>query len=318
MDSNELFGSPAEIRHRIGAAGSFSLNNISGDVRIRGTDGDEVVVRARWDHGGGDRPLPLVVRRTDSSLSIDTEERGGWFGSWNRGSIEFDVTVPSGARVEIQAVSADIESHKLIGDQSYRTVSGDVVIDGSGGHIAAVSVSGDIDITAVEMAEVNATTTSGDIEAHAKAFDPLRLKTVSGDMEVRGGFTAGPQHTVESVSGDLSIEAFSGLTVDTKRGLDFTSKKNQAPIVTGDGAARLRFRSLSGDVRLSGGASRATNLGPNPPRPPAAPEAPFEARPPASPEMTQEDSLEILRALERGEIDVEEASRRLGGAGTNA
>ena len=317
MDSNEFFGSPAEIRHRIGAAGSFTLNNVSGDVRVRGTDTDEVVVRARWDHGGGDRPLPLVVRRTDSSLSIDTEERDGWFGSWKRGSIEFDVTVPTGARVEITAISADIESHRLLGDQSYRTVSGDVVVDGSGGQIAVVSVSGDIDITAVETAEVNATTTSGDIEVHAKAFDPLRLKTVSGDMNVRGAFTTGPQHTIESVSGDLSIEAFNGLTVDTKRGLDFTSKKNQAPMVSGDGAARLRFRSLSGDVRLSGAVDQTARVVPDAPQPPTPPQAPALPATPAS-QMSNEDSLEILRALERGEIDVEEASRRLGGAGTNA
>ena len=38
--------------------------------------------------------------------------------------------------------------------------------------------------------------------------------------------------------------------------------------------------------------------------------------PPQPPQMSNEDSMEILRALERGEIDVEEASRRLGGAGS--
>jgi hypothetical protein len=316
MDSAELFSSPAEIRHRIGATGSFSLNNVSGDIRIRGADTDEVLVRARWDGGGGDRPLPLVVRRTDSSLSIETEERG-WFGSWQRhGSIEFDVMLPTGTRVEIQAVSADIESHQLIGDQSYRTVSGDIVIDGSGGQIAAVSVSGDITLTAVMSAEVNASTTSGDIEAHARTFDPIRLKTVSGDMNVRGGFAAGPQHTIESVSGDLSIDAFSGLTVDIKRGLDFSSKRGNAPMVAGDGSARLRFRSLSGDIRLSGDAARIS-MGPAPQRAPEPPVAPVSPQP-TTQSMSREDSLEILRALERGEIDVEEASRRLEGDPTNA
>src|SRR6187549_2738169 len=137
MDTTNLY-SPTEIRHRIGAAGSFSLNNLSGDIRVRGTDDEEVVVRARWDGGGGDRPLPLVVRRTETSLSIDIEDRGGWLGGWHRGgSIEFDVSVPTGARVEVQAVSADIESHRLTGDQSYRTVSGDLVIDAAAGQIAA-------------------------------------------------------------------------------------------------------------------------------------------------------------------------------------
>ena len=73
--TQEALYSPAEIRHRIGATGTFSLNNVSGDIRIRAADTDEVVVRARWDGGGGDRPLPLVVRRTDSSLHIDIDEQ---------------------------------------------------------------------------------------------------------------------------------------------------------------------------------------------------------------------------------------------------
>jgi len=307
MSDQEGLYSPAEIRQRIGATGTFGLNNISGDIRIRAADTDEVVVRARWDGGGDDRPLPLVVRRSDSSLHIDTNEQGGWFGFRNRGSIEFDVTVPLHARVEIQAVSADIAAHGLLGDQSYRTVSGDVAVDDAGGRVSAVSVSGDVQVTGVEPLEANVTTTSGDAEVSAPVLQPVRMKTVSGDMNVRGGFAPGPQHTVESVSGDLTIESTSGLTVDTKRGLDL-SRKGNTPMVAGDGSANLRFRSLSGDVRLSGFSLAMTPATPATPSAPAAPAAPQE------PQMSNEDSMEILRALERGDIDVEEASRRLGGA----
>jgi hypothetical protein len=313
MSDHELLTSPGEIRQRIGATGSFSLNSVSGDIRIRAADTDEVVVRARWDGGGDDRPLPLIVRRTDTSLQIDTEEQGGWFSFRNRGSVDFEVAVPVRARVEITAVSADIASNGLLGDQSYRTVSGDVAVDGCGGKVSAVSVSGDVQVTGVEAVEVNVTTTSGDAEVNAPVLQPVRMKTVSGDMNVRGGFASGPQHTVESVSGDLMIEATSGLTVDTKRGLDF-SKKDNRPIVAGDGSANLRFRSLSGDVHVSG---FSVAMAPAPPRAPAPPEPPFPPAPPvvpAAPQMSNEDSMEILRALERGEIDVEEASRRLEGA----
>ena len=282
MADQEVFNSPAEIRHSIGATGSFSLNNVSGDIRLRGVEGDEVVVVARRE-GGGDQPLPLVVRRSDGALHIETDERSGWFSFRNPHSIGFDISLPAGARVEINAVSSDIQAHGLQGDQTYKTVSGDLVIDGAGGRVSAITVSGDVQLTGVKPIEVNLTTTSGDVEASAPIFQPARLRTVSGDMTVRGGFAAGPQHTVESVSGDLSIEATSGLTVDTKRGLDF-SKHNKGPMVSGDGSANLRFRSLSGDVHLSGSG------------------------------VSGEDSMEILRALERGEIDVDEASRRLEGA----
>jgi len=297
MADQENLNSPAQIRHRIGANGSFSLNNVSGDIRLRGNDGDEVVVTARWESGGDDRPLPLVVRRSDGALHVETDEGSGWFQFRNRGGIDFDVSVPAGARVDVQAVSADIDSHGLLGDQQYKAVSGDLTIVAVGGRVSATTVSGDVRLNGAQPLEANVTTTSGDGEISAPLFQPLRIRTVSGDMSVHGGLADGPQHTVETVSGDLSIEAASGLTVDTKRGLDFT-KKEHRPVVVGDGKANLRFRSLSGDVDLSWVSG------------PAA----FAAE---QPQMSTEDSLEILRALERGEIDVEEASRRLEGASSH-
>jgi hypothetical protein len=300
--------SPAEITHRIGRNGRFSLNNVSGDVRLRGVDGDEVRVIARWD-GHKDDPMPLAINRGDGYLEIETDQKMGWF-SFRGGSIEFQIDVPFRARVDITAVSADVESHGLTGEQTYKSVSGDLVIDGTGGRVSATSVSGDVSVTAVATAEVNLTTTSGDIEAYAEWFSPVRLKTVSGDMSLRGRFAQGPQHTVESVSGDLTIEALNGLKVDTKRGLDL-SKKDKEPMVTGDGGANLRFRSLSGDVRLCG----FSTAQPAPRSSASYPEPEPEAAPQAEP-MNEEDSLEVLRALERGEISVEEASRRLEGAGS--
>lgn len=297
MAHQDAFRSPAVISHRIGRTGRFSLNNISGDIRVRGVEGDEARVVARWD-GHSNDPMPLAINRGDGYLEIETDQKLGWF-SFHRGSIEFEIDLPFNARVDITAVSADVEAHLLTGEQSYRSVSGDLLIDGTGGRISAVTVSGDVSLTAVRPAEVNLTSTSGDVEAFAETFQPVRLKTVSGDMTLRGKFLPGPQHTVESVSGDLEIEAFNGLTVDTKRGLDL-SKKDKRPMVTGDGTASLRFRSLSGDVRLSG-ISTAQSA-------PAAPE-------PEPEPIGEEDSLEVLRALERGEISVEEATRRLEGVG---
>lgn len=293
MSDQERFASPAEIRHHVGATGTFSLNEVSGDVRLRGVDGDEITVVARWEGGYDDRPLPLVVRRGEGSLHIETEEKAGWLSFNHRHGITFDISVPTSARIDIKAVNADIETRGLVGDQTYKTVSGDLTMDDGGGRVSATTVSGDVRLTGVQPLEANLTSTSGDIEAFAPMFQPVRMRTVSGDMSVRGGFAAGPEHTVESVSGDLSIEATSGLTVDTKRGLDF-SKHNKGPMVSGDGSGHMRFRSLSGDVRLSG-----------------ATPAPAQTQ-----QMNKEDSLEILQALERGEIDVEEASRRLEGAGS--
>jgi hypothetical protein len=289
-----------EIRHRIGAQGTLVLHDVSGSVRLRGTDTDEARVVARA--GSGHRLPPLDVRKSEGALHIEPEERvlnllGASFS--RKASIDFEVELPRGARVEINTVSADINAASLTGDQRYRTVSGDLQLDRTGGRISLTTVSGDARMTASEALELDATTTSGDLELKAGVLALVRIRSVSGDARLKGTFRAGPDHGMETVSGDLRLEPETGLTVETSRALEVSRGRR---IVVGDGAALFRFRSMSGDVRVTGGsetrrqpASEATM--PEPAKAPDAPQGP--------------DSLEILRALEAGEIDVEEASRRL-------
>jgi hypothetical protein len=315
VTDNEQYTDPAEIRHRIGATGVFTLANVSGDIRLRGTDSDEVVAMARAERGRSDK-LPLVVRRSEGGLSIEIDQRGPLpFGLGWRGvpGVEFEITVPRGARVEVTSVSSDIDVTGLVGEQSYRTVSGDLQVMNAGGRLSLTTVSGDMSVDAREPLEADLSSTSGDLEVSGRSLHSMRLRTVSGDVEIRGAFDAGAMHNIETVSGDVEIESTTGLTVEVRKGIDLGGGPKQR--VVGDGAARLRFRSLSGDLNVAGstavrGVKDMPFNAPAPPTPPAAP-APFAQQRMAA------DSLEILRALERGEIDIEEASRRLEGAKSN-
>lgn len=299
MADQQKFGDPTQIRHTIGVEGAFSLHNVAGDIRLRGTDTDEVLVHARSSHGRSDS-LPLIVRRTDGGLRIEVEQ--GSFDllglSRRRVGIEFDVTLPRAARVEVNAVSSDIESHGLSADQAYKTVSGDVTVEGHGGRVSLTTVSGDVELTADQQLEPSVATTSGDISISAPSVTALQVRTVSGDTRIRSGFLPDAGHRVESVSGDLLVQARSGLTLDVRRGIDVASGRNRR-MVAGDGSAELRFRSLSGDVHLEGDVVE----------PAPAPAAPVPG--------ASDESLRVLRALERGEIDVEEAARRLEGASSH-
>lgn len=308
MADREQFGDPAEINHRIGTAGTFSLQTVAGSVTLRGTETDEARVVARSESGRAET-LPLIARRSKGGLHIETERKSfEIFGRsllGNSDGIDFEITLPRGARVEINVVSADVEAGSLTGEQSYKSVSGDVEIAHGGGRISLTTVSGDVELSADGPLEASLTTTSGGLEISAALLTALQVRTVSGDVDVRGEFAAGPVHTVESVSGDLSLEPASGLTVDVKRGLDMATGGGRR-LVAGDGSARLRFRSLSGDVELRG--KRAESHAPS--------DATMRAVPPET-RADPADSLEVLRALERGEIDVEEAARRLEGAASH-
>jgi hypothetical protein len=315
MNDTEQFRDPAEIRHRIGATGAFSLGNVSGDIRIRGVDGDEAVVKARGR--GRNEWLPINVRRGEGSLSIEIDHRDGrgflgWRGR-NDVEVEFDIVLPHRARVDVNSVSADVDVTGMVGDQSYQTVSGDVVIVRTGGRLNLTTVSGDAEVSADEPLEADVNSTSGDLQVAGPLLRAAKLRTVSGDIEVRGSFEPGAMHGIETVSGDVDIESAGGLTVDVRKGIDLGSGPKQR--VVGDGAARLRFRSLSGDLHVMGvGGEKAVKDQPyTPPVMPSPPVPPMPPTPAMQP-VSGPSSLEILQALERGEIDVEEAQRRLGGA----
>jgi hypothetical protein len=328
MADEERFADPTEIRHTIGAQGNLTIHNISGSVELRATDGDEVLVVAHSESGGTDA-LPITVRRTEGGLHIEVEKKGSeGFGSWfrNRGGIEFDVSVPRGARVEINTVSADIQTRFLAGEQSYKTVSGDIAADPDGGRLRLATVSGDITVRAGEPCEVHATTTSGDVQVEGAEVTAFDVRTVSGDVELGAGLAVGPLHTVETVSGDLSVESPTGVTVNVKRGMDL-ARGGSGALVAGDGGAQLRFRTLSGDCHVEGarrsdkgqrgrrrehpleglGERIAREFAASPDLPPIPPLPSVPETPPRTPV----DQLDVLRALERGEIDVDEAARRL-------
>jgi hypothetical protein len=364
-DNQERYSDPTEIRHKIGANGQLTINNVSGEIELRPNDGDEVVVVVRSESGRSEW-LPLTVRKSEGALTIDVEKRGSFamFGTFfgSNDGMEFDVSVPRAAWVQVNSVSADIKAHFLSGEQSYKTVSGDIDLDPDGGRIKAVTVSGDVQVRAAEPIELSVNTTSGDMNIQGAMINRLDVRTVSGDIEFEAGFAVGPLHTIESVSGDVSIESSTGVTVDVKSSMDLRRGGSRA-YVAGDGSAQVRFRTLSGDCHVSGGhevdedgrmkrgkktgrrherferelerrieqqVRRARGMGPDdidfpgvpgvPPMPPGPPMPPMPrmtpppnwgSTPTAAPPRQPVDQLEVLRALERGEIDVEEASRRL-------
>ncbi len=385
MSERELF-----ISHPIGAAGRFRLSCPSGFLRIDGVDGDTAEVRARYHAPAGvtlgaDAEADGVVDvvREAGALSVATRDPGGGgflaglvrrIGAW-RPDVTYDVRVPRGAIVSLQAASADGELRGLRGDQDVRVVSGDLRLTDTGGRLRLTTVSGDISV-AGDVLWVAATTTSGDIVVDAELIQAFSARSVSGDVVVRGPLGRDGGHTFESVSGDLQLSTPSGVSVEMQSlsgsvRSDLASRREtrggRSVFIVGDGAVGIRARTVSGDVLVggpSGGSGRSqamesTGLAgdlasfgrdmaalgasltrditrvtltdismgqTDPPRPPDRPEPPTPRVAPApapaapstgtgapDPAVTRAaaQQLAILRQLEAGAIDIEEATRRL-------
>jgi hypothetical protein len=304
-------GTAAGVQHAIGSDGLFVLQLRDGDVRLVGVDRDDVRIRST-DGASLDR---LVVDRGERNLSV----RAG-------GRVDLAVELPSGATVVIDGTSTDIAATGLRGDQRYRTASGDLAIRDGGGTLSIEAVSGDVEVVTVIPATMQVRTVSGDLAIRAAGILGLRAVTTSGDVRLTGTFDGPGPFSLETVSGDamlaptgavrLEVRTIAG---DIQHDLDARVEQvhGRRTIVIGDDGPTLSFRSTTGDLRvvrpdaLAGARSPAGPVHPEPlePSPPAAPGADAsDQREPA----TQEE-LAILEALERGEIDVAEADRRLSG-----
>jgi hypothetical protein len=332
------------FEHEIGPTGLLAIRLHASDLRVRAVDGSTV----RISDPSGTMERSLLIERAPGSLALRAD-RGISIGIGSLGldvgrrTPDLDVEVPRGATVVLETASGDITIDGLTGDQRYRTASGSILLREVGGRLTVDAVSGDVSIGADRDCTLTARTVSGDLTLRAGTVGGLRMSTTSGDMRIEGRLAGDGPFAIESVSGDTILAPVGGVSVTVKSVTgDIRSdvpsatdgSRGSRTVTVGGGGAHLTLRSISGDLRLVPPSGRAIEVPPpaptiaiapsvpEPPSPPMAPEAPTIAiaattEPAAATERVPEpavdadQSLAVLEALERGEIDVAEASRRL-------
>lgn len=322
-----------EIDHTIGASGRFTLRITSWDVELRQTDGEDARVRIEFDIRAGDDAEADAIfervkfrvgtgagflevtepKRVETGLGALVRLLGGGAGHVGARVV---AELPARTHVTYAGVSADLTATGLVGAQEYKTVSGDAVLSDTGGEIRISSVSGDVSLRGVAPTALHANSVSGDVTAFAPRIERARVVTVSGDIELEGELAEAGEHRVETVSGDLTLGAVNGLSLEV-RGLSTDvevslphrseGSRDRRRYIIGAGGPALLFSSMSGDVSV--GPARRFESRISAPRPPSPPTAPT----PPAPPIDEDAQLAVLRALEAGEIDVEEATRRLSG-----
>jgi hypothetical protein len=311
----------SELSHQIGAKGRFTLRLPSGEVQIRGIEGDVARVRElngrnlseRFEIGMEAGSLELVARkRFGITLQIDRHQ-------WGAGTPALDVEIPAGAAVVIDTASADVEAVGLRGSQRYRTASGDLGLRQTGGTLELEAVSGDVDIDATAVLDLGGKTISGDIRVRAPRLSRFDMASTSGDMYLDAELQGHGPFSIKSISGDVTLVARGDIQVEAQTitgdlSSDVDHRRESSPgrkrLVLGRSGPTLAFKSVSGDFQVveardqkvmemtdSDSSGRPGGSEPTPESPAA--------------DLAKSDAMEILRALERGEIDVDVATERL-------
>jgi hypothetical protein len=320
------------IEHKIGSSGRLNLRVTSPDVSVRGVDGGEVRIGASFQiraasEEEADRAfaeVQLRVERGDGVLTVEEPDDhsglagivGRLLGAPARVDLDLTVEMPRRAELRLDSVSGDLNVDGLTGEQRYNTVSGDLTLTHAGGELRMNSVSGDVTVRADHPLILRGDTVSGDLSVIAPVINELRANAVSGDVELEGQLASNQEHRIDTVSGDLVVGLLGGavfevrgISSDVSSNVDhrIEGPRDRRRVTVGDGGPLLMFNSMSGDLSIR----RPRRLDRVVPQPPAAPTPPA----PPAPAVSPDEQLAILQALERGEIDVDEATRRLAGGG---
>jgi hypothetical protein len=298
----------AAFEHAIGRRGRLTIRLASAELRLRAGDDDRVIIRTSDGNAFPDR---LVIEPVEGGLTIREKDVFGLTFGIGRRTVQLDIQVPAEAELGIDTASGWIETDGLRGEQRFKTTSGEVRLRRASGAIELGVVSGDATIDLDGAASLTVRSVSGDLEVRGGRIDTLRLATTSGDIRVDSELSSGADHSIETLSGDVEVLADGGVRVDARTvSGDLSSdlphrtegRMGRRALIVGDGATRLSFRSVSGDLRIH---DRSGAM----PTPPTG--HPSAAPMPAPPAPADDERMTILRALERGEIDVAAAMARL-------
>lgn len=333
---------PVVIDHTISAAGRLTIRLAAAELRLAGTDGDRVVVRTPT---GTSLPDRVIIETTDDALTIREKESLGLTFGIGRKVVQLEIELPATAEVRVETISGWLDVQGLTGEQRYRTTSGETRLRAAAGEIELNTVSGDARIELADVAQLGVKSVSGDIAVSGGRLDSLRIGTTSGEVRVDSPLVGRDGHSIETLSGDVSIVATAGLRVQARTvSGDLTSdlphrtegRMGRRTLIVGDGSIELGFRSVSGDLWIhdGSGADGGPSSRSTPTERPAAPWHPAIPPMPAMPAMpvlpalpavpgstaaaVADDAdprgaerMAILRALENGELDVPTAMDRL-------
>jgi hypothetical protein len=260
------------LTHRLGPAGRLSVKTVTGLLRVRGIEGEDVNVTVTYriraaDHASAERALEsgrVAIDRGPDSLAIETPERRlatglAWLFGGARVRADIAVDVPWGAKVRFETMSGTVEAMNLVGDQKYRTVTGEIRMWYLGGLVEAGTISGGITLDGGTELRLRASTISGGIRARAGLFNSLSLSTTSGSMAVVGALDPTGDFRAESISGGVDLTPLSGVTAELKTVSGSVHSEVEHRVegargfwraIVGDGRAHLRVNSTSGSLRL--------------------------------------------------------------------
>ena len=271
---------PVDETRPVNADARISIETLSGQVVVTGWNRNEVHVTGTV----GDDTRGLRIEGDADDLRIEVDIPEGRHSGKRDLDADLRISVPAGARLEVESVSSSAEVSGVTAEVEVESVSGSVDIDGapstasaetvSGairvigarGRVHAESVSGSVEIQG-GSGRIQAATVSGGVKVDVGTIENGHLESVSGSIRFSGALAAGGELEVQGHSGAIDValpagtsarfrvQTFSGdidnqLSADAARRTSQYAPGRELEFTLGGGDGDVRVESFSGDLTL--------------------------------------------------------------------
>ena len=224
--------------YKVGDAAALDLSHLAGDIRVTGGSGNEIKIDAtkRVRHRDPDQAKRLLealrvdVNNFNGRVEVRTiyprrGQAGFMSGNNISASVDYVISVPTGATVSLKSISGDISVSNVKGEVRAETVSGSVNINATPNVTIAKTISGDVTAqnigtqttlvlstvsgtvlgTGLKVRALEAGTISGNVRLVGSEIDRLEARSVSGDIEFDAPLTKGGRYEFTSHSGNVRV-----------------------------------------------------------------------------------------------------------------
>lgn len=204
------------------------------------TDADIEITMPAW--------MAIELSGVETDLSVE-----GCRCSVHGETVRGEVSVKGGeGNVSVQSVEGSVVVTDVTGRVDAQSVNESVTVERVTGDIAVQTVNGDLSLTAIKSASVEASTVNGDIRYDGTIQNGGRyeLSTHQGDMTVI---------MPENANATISVNTFNGsFESDFPVTLSGKNQRRKFSFTLGTGSARVDLESFSGDIRLARPGSRSS------------------------------------------------------------
>lgn len=310
-----------ERTFEVGEHADLTLRNVRGGIDITGWDRPAISVTAvkkmgtEWGAHESFAETIIDMEQNGAHVRVATRRPGGGLFSWfgvgrTPPQVFYTIKVPATCDVSVRTVDGTLVIGDVLGSVYGRTVGGAITLSRVSGQIILSAV--DATVQGIELGGTLACkTVSGDIKVSGSELTSFWSKAVSGAVRLETSIDPTGRYEVGSVDGSFTllippdsramveVSAVSGdATCDIPCRVLEQSRQHWRASINGGGAT-ISLKTVSGDLRIMPASTPLAAA--------AAPSATVSTLP-ADRDWPE---ISVLKAVERGELTVEQALARL-------